>query len=160
MTSLPGWALSRGSHLEPPAATPRGQEADVLRRLDGVTKSGNMLAMPRSRMSPVGASVADDIRRHEKADTEYRKVRARFARAGAVARLLIQFRMKHNLTQEQLAQLMGTSNPLGISMATTSASIVTTSPTRTRETTVTLRPSTAFTRPRTSMVGPSGVGRR
>lgn len=62
-------------------------------------------------MSPVGASVADDIRRHGNADAEYRKVRARFARAEAVARLLIQFRMKHNLTQEQLAQLMGTSAP-------------------------------------------------
>jgi DNA-binding XRE family transcriptional regulator len=83
----------------------------VLRLLDGVTKSGNMLTMPRSRVSPVGASVADDIRRRDKADAEYRKVRARFARAEAVARLLIQFRMKHNLTQEQLAQLMGTSAP-------------------------------------------------
>jgi DNA-binding XRE family transcriptional regulator len=62
-------------------------------------------------MSPMGAAVAADIRRHEKADAEYRKVRARFARAEAVARLLIQFRMKHNLTQEQLAQLMGTSAP-------------------------------------------------
>jgi DNA-binding XRE family transcriptional regulator len=62
-------------------------------------------------MSPVGASVADDIRRNEKADAEYRKVRARLARAEAVARLLIQFRMKHNLTQEQLAELMGTSAP-------------------------------------------------
>jgi DNA-binding XRE family transcriptional regulator len=111
MTSLPGWAPGRGSHLEPPAATPRGHEADVLRLLYGVTKNGNMLAMPRSRVSPVGAAVASDIRRNEKADAEYRKVRARFARAEAVARLLIQFRMKHNLTQEQLAQLMGTSAP-------------------------------------------------
>ena len=73
-----------------------------------VTKSGNMLIMPRS---PIGAAVADDIRRQEKVDPEYRKVRARFARAEAVARLLIQFRMKHNLTQEQLAELMGTSAP-------------------------------------------------
>jgi len=64
--------------------------------------------MPRS---PIGAAVADDIRRQEKADPEYRKVRARLARAEAVARLLIQFRMKHNLTQEQLAELMGTSAP-------------------------------------------------
>jgi DNA-binding XRE family transcriptional regulator len=111
MTSLSGWAPGRGSHLGLLASTLRGQEADVLRLLDGVTKIGNMLAMPRSRMSPVGASVADDIRRHEKADAEYRKVRARFARAEAVARLLIQFRMQHNLTQEQLAQLMGTSAP-------------------------------------------------
>jgi DNA-binding XRE family transcriptional regulator len=67
--------------------------------------------MSRNRESPVGAAVADDIRRHQKADTQYRKVRARFARAEAVAHLLIQFRMKHDLTQEQLAQLMGTSAP-------------------------------------------------
>ena len=73
-----------------------------------VTKSGNMLIMPRS---PIGAAVADDIRRQEKADPEYRKVRARFARAEAVARLLIQFRIKHDLTQEQLAELIGTSAP-------------------------------------------------
>ena len=65
--------------------------------------------MPPSRVSPIGAAVDDDIRLHEKANVEFRKVRARFARAEAVARLLIQFRMKHNLTQEQLAQLMGTS---------------------------------------------------
>jgi DNA-binding XRE family transcriptional regulator len=67
--------------------------------------------MPTMPRSPIGAAIADDIRRHEKADPEYRKVRARFARAEAVARLLIQFRMQHNLTQEQLAQLMGTSAP-------------------------------------------------
>src|ERR1700682_1097414 len=67
--------------------------------------------MPRTHLSPVGAKVADEIHRHEKADPAYRKVRARLARAEAVARLLIQFRMKHNLTQEQLAKLMGTSTP-------------------------------------------------
>jgi DNA-binding XRE family transcriptional regulator len=72
-----------------------------------VTKNGNMVTMSRS---PVGASVADDIRRH-KADPEYRKVRAQFARAEAVARLLIQIRMQRNLTQAQLAKLMGTSVP-------------------------------------------------
>ena len=77
----------------------------------GLTKVVICQAMPRSRVSPVGAAVARDILRDEKADAEYRKIRARFARAEAVARLLIQFRMKHNLTQEQLAQLMGTSAP-------------------------------------------------
>jgi DNA-binding XRE family transcriptional regulator len=63
------------------------------------------------RIGPIGASVAADIRRHEKADPAYRKVRARLARAETVARLLIQFRMEHNLTQHQLAKLMGTSTP-------------------------------------------------
>ena len=108
MTLGPGWAPSPGSHLGPRATTRRGLGADVISTMTQVTKSGNMLSMPRS---PIGAAVADDIRRQEKADPEYRKVRARFARAEAVARLLIQFRMKHNLTQEQLAELMGTSAP-------------------------------------------------
>jgi DNA-binding XRE family transcriptional regulator len=67
--------------------------------------------MPRSRVSPVGVAVVDEIRRHEVRDAKYQKTRARFVRAEVVARLLIQFRMKHNLTQEQLAQLMGTSAP-------------------------------------------------
>jgi len=80
----------------------------VVSAVEQITKSGNMLIMPRS---PIGAAVADDIRRQVKADPEYLKVRARFARAEAVARLLIQLRMKHNLTQEQLAELMGTSAP-------------------------------------------------
>lgn len=79
--------------------------------MEGVTKSGNIAGMPRTRMSPIGASVAAEMLRKEKADPAYRKVRARLARAEAVARLLIQFRMKHNLTQGQLAKLMGTSTP-------------------------------------------------
>ena len=108
MTLSPGWAPGRGSHRGPLATTRHGLEANVVSTVAQVTKSGNMPTMPRS---PIGAAIADDIRRHEKADPEYRKVRARFARAEAVARLLIQFRMQHNLTQEQLAQLMGTSAP-------------------------------------------------
>jgi DNA-binding XRE family transcriptional regulator len=75
-----------------------------------VNKSGKMRDMPQG-MSPVGTAVADEIRRSEAENDEYRKARAHFARAEAVARLLIQFRMKHDLTQEQLAQLMGTSAP-------------------------------------------------
>jgi DNA-binding XRE family transcriptional regulator len=67
--------------------------------------------MRRSRLSAVGVAVSKDIRRREAKDVEYRKTRARFVRAEAVARLLIQFRMKHNLTQEQLARLIGTSAP-------------------------------------------------
>lgn len=67
--------------------------------------------MPPRRVSPVGIAVADEIRRVAVRDSRYQKTRARFARAEAVARLLIQFRMKHDLTQDQLAQLMGTSAP-------------------------------------------------
>ena len=67
--------------------------------------------MPQRALSLVGSPVIDVSRRKEAADDEYRKVRARFARAEAVARLLVQFRMRHDLTQEQLAELMGTSAP-------------------------------------------------
>jgi DNA-binding XRE family transcriptional regulator len=66
--------------------------------------------VPSRRISPLGAGVARDIRRREN-DAAYRKVQARLGRAEAVARLLIQFRMRLNLTQEQLAHLMGTSTP-------------------------------------------------
>ncbi len=83
----------------------------MTRPLKSVTKTGNILPMPQVQRSPIGVAVADDIRHREKASPEYRKLRAKFARAEAVARLLIQFRMKHNLTQEQLARLMGTSTP-------------------------------------------------
>lgn len=107
MTSWPGWRPAHASHRAPRATTRQGLGTNEVSTVTQVTKSGNMLHMPRS---PIGAAVADDIRRHE-ADPEYRKVRAHFARAEAVARLLIQFRMKHNLTQEQLAALMGTSTP-------------------------------------------------
>src|SRR5258708_12563208 len=108
MTSWPGWAPSPGSHRGPRAPTPRGSGANVVSTVAQVTKSGNMLIMPRS---PIGAAVADDIRRQKKADPEYRKVRARFARAEAVARLLIPFRMKPHLTHEPLPPPIGTSAP-------------------------------------------------
>ena len=67
--------------------------------------------MPRRPASPVGAAVADEIQRNEKTNTRRRRIRASFARAEVIARLLIQFRMNHNFTQEQLARLMGTSTP-------------------------------------------------
>jgi DNA-binding XRE family transcriptional regulator len=63
--------------------------------------------MHKHRMSPVGMAVAD-ARQQSLADDEYRKLRARLSVAEAVARVMIQFRMKLNLTQEQLAQLMDT----------------------------------------------------
>lgn len=67
--------------------------------------------MAKPVVGPIGSAVADGIQRQEADDEEYRKLRAHFARAEAVARLLIQLRMKHDFTQEQLAELMGTSTP-------------------------------------------------
>src|SRR6266849_1059113 len=64
--------------------------------------------MQKPHMSPIGTSLAE-ARRLALADEEYRTLRARLSVAEAVARVLIQFRMRLNLTQEQLAQLMDTS---------------------------------------------------
>jgi DNA-binding XRE family transcriptional regulator len=64
--------------------------------------------MQKPHVSPIGTSLAE-ARQRALADEEYRKLRARLSVAEAVARVLIQFRMKLNLTQEQLAQLMNTS---------------------------------------------------
>ena len=102
-----------GSQAETPATGRRSRRSGAKdqRVLKEVTKNGNLAAMPGKSVSPVGASIADDIRRREKRDAVYRKIRARLSRAEAVARLLIQFRMRHALTQEQLAKLMGTSVP-------------------------------------------------
>lgn len=111
MTSWNGWLPSHGSRPERAVTTLPDQEAGMLKLLERVNKSGKMPDMLRRGLSPVGTAVAEDIRRQKAEDDEYREVRARFARAEAVARLLIQFRMKHNLTQDQLAQLMGTSAP-------------------------------------------------
>lgn len=76
-----------------------------------VTKNGSLLNVATKRLSPIGSPVAEGIRLAEAEDAEYRKARAHFSRAEAVARLLIQLRMRHGLTQEQLAGLMGTSVP-------------------------------------------------
>lgn len=91
--------------------TPLDRKANELRLMGTVTKSGNITSMPRTRVSPIGTSVSADIRRQEKTDPAYRSARKRLARAESIARLLIQFRMEHDLTQEELAQLMGISAP-------------------------------------------------
>ena len=58
--------------------------------------------------SPIGCALDDD-RRRALADDEYRELHIQRSVAEAVARVVIQLRMKLNMSQEQLAQLMGTS---------------------------------------------------
>ncbi len=59
--------------------------------------------------SPIGSALDDD-RRRALADEEYRELQAQLSVAEAAARVVIQLRMKLNLSQEQLAELMGTSH--------------------------------------------------
>lgn len=63
----------------------------------------------RGRFSPAGSAVSGVIRESERTNEAYRIARGRYRRAEAVARLLIQFRMRHQLSQDQLAGLLGTS---------------------------------------------------
>jgi DNA-binding XRE family transcriptional regulator len=58
--------------------------------------------------SPIG-SVLDDDLSQALASEEYRKLHAELSVAEAVARLVIQLRMKLKMTQQQLAQRMDTS---------------------------------------------------
>lgn len=58
--------------------------------------------------SPIGSALDDD-RRRALADEEYRELRAQRSVAEAAARVVIQLRMKLDLSQEQLAKLVGTS---------------------------------------------------
>jgi len=65
-----------------------------------------VMDMPDS--SPIGSAL-DDERRRALADEEYRELKAQRSVAEASARVVIQLRMKLNLSQEQLAQMMGAS---------------------------------------------------
>jgi DNA-binding XRE family transcriptional regulator len=58
--------------------------------------------------SPIGSALDDDLIQ-ALASEEYRKLHAELSVAEAVARVVIQLRMKLRLTQEQLAQRMHTS---------------------------------------------------
>ena len=58
--------------------------------------------------TPIGSALEDD-RRAGLADEEHRELQAQHSVAEACARVVIRLRMKLNLSQEQLAKLMGTS---------------------------------------------------
>lgn len=61
-----------------------------------------------SEPSPAGESVADTIRRQAKLSPEFREELERLLPYEEVARQIITLRMRHNLTQEALAQRTGT----------------------------------------------------
>ena len=62
------------------------------------------------KTSPVGSSAADARRRRARTSAAYRAEQARLAPYEEIARLVIKHRMALGLTQQQLAERMGTSH--------------------------------------------------
>jgi len=60
-------------------------------------------------MSPIGTAVADDDERWAVRDPAYRAQREARAPYREIAWILIKYRMDHGLTQQQLAERVGTS---------------------------------------------------
>ena len=63
-----------------------------------------------SKASPVGASVSEAAARRARRSPGYRQARERLAPYEQLARIVIRRRMELGLTQEQLAERMGTSH--------------------------------------------------
>jgi ribosome-binding protein aMBF1 (putative translation factor) len=60
-------------------------------------------------VSPIGRTITSDIRRRAARSAEYRAEKERLAPYEAIARMVIARRIRYDLTQEQLAERMGTS---------------------------------------------------
>jgi ribosome-binding protein aMBF1 (putative translation factor) len=69
---------------------------------------GNLRDMGEMWVSPVGASVADDITEWEASDPAFRTERARMRPYADLARLVVRLRAREGLSQEELARRMGT----------------------------------------------------
>jgi len=61
-------------------------------------------------VSPIGTTATEAAARRAERSPEYRAERARLREFEGIARLVIKFRAKHNLTQQELAALVGTSH--------------------------------------------------
>jgi ribosome-binding protein aMBF1 (putative translation factor) len=66
--------------------------------------------MAKVKRSPVGEPVEQAARRRRASDPAYAAEAARLAPYEAVARLVVKYRLEHDLTQKQLAALIGTSH--------------------------------------------------
>lgn len=66
-----------------------------------------MAARAKERVSALGESVTRHQARNRKADREYHAFEEQMLVAEQIARLLIAYRMKHNLTQRQLGDSLG-----------------------------------------------------
>jgi len=66
--------------------------------------------MSKRQASPVGTSAADAAERRRRRDPDYRAAQERLAPYEGIARFVITRRAELGLTQEQLAERMGTSH--------------------------------------------------
>jgi ribosome-binding protein aMBF1 (putative translation factor) len=66
--------------------------------------------MPREHLSPVGTPAQEGSRRRARQSAEYRAEADRLAPHEALARLIIKHRLALGLTQQELAERMGTSH--------------------------------------------------
>lgn len=68
------------------------------------------MAQRRKSISPIGTSVADSKRRRTRDNADYREAQERLAPYEQLARIVIRRRMDLGLTQQELAERMGTSH--------------------------------------------------
>jgi ribosome-binding protein aMBF1 (putative translation factor) len=69
-----------------------------------------MRDMSQRAVSPIGTHAADAAQRRRRRDPDYRAAQKRLAPYEGIARFVIQRRVELGLTQEQLADRMGTSH--------------------------------------------------
>lgn len=69
-----------------------------------------MTSSSKTTTNPVGSSIADAAGRRARRSAAYSEARARLAPYEQLARIVIRRRMEIGLTQEQLAERMGTSH--------------------------------------------------
>jgi ribosome-binding protein aMBF1 (putative translation factor) len=62
------------------------------------------------KVSPLGEPIEQASRRRRQSDPDYAAEAARLAPYEAIARLVIKYRLEHDLTQKELADMIGTSH--------------------------------------------------
>lgn len=111
-----GWMRSGGGRRGRPGTTPRELVSALInsgkmRSIVPARKDVVKVAQTKRRsVSPTGSTAAEGARRRARRSPGYREARARLAPYEQLARIVIRRRMELELTQEQLAERMGTSH--------------------------------------------------
>jgi ribosome-binding protein aMBF1 (putative translation factor) len=77
-------------------------------RLSKIAKLGNVSKRADKSTSPIGSGVADDVERHRRESRAFRAEHDRLAGFEQLARIVIMRRAELGLSQEDLAERMGT----------------------------------------------------
>jgi len=75
-----------------------------------MTSAAKQRKAPKKAISPVGEPIEQAARRRRQSNPEYAAEAARLAPYEAMARLVIKYRLEHDLTQKELADKIGTSH--------------------------------------------------